>query len=63
MKVRIVREPAGSVDGVTLRNYRVGETYDIPAALAQYFVAQGFAVVEMRRRDRRVRQVRTLPEM
>jgi hypothetical protein len=62
VRVRIVREPSGSVDGVTLRNYRVGATYDIPAMLAQYFVAEGFAVVEMRRRDRRARPLRMLPE-
>jgi hypothetical protein len=41
VRVRIVREPAGSVDGVTLRNYRIGATYDIPAALRAVLRGRG----------------------
>ena len=52
MKVRITREPTGVVDGMALRYYHVGEAYDIPAVLAEYLVAEGYAAIEMRQRQR-----------
>ena len=51
MKVRIIKQPAGILDGLRLRCYRVGEAYDIPAAVATALVAEGFAIIEMRRPD------------
>ena len=38
----------GSVQGVSLRLYRPGQVYDLPAALAAYVVAEGLGIVEMR---------------
>ena len=52
MKVRIIRQPRGSVSGISLNNYRAGEVYDIPAILAEYLVMEEFALLEMRERDR-----------
>jgi hypothetical protein len=48
VKVRIVKQPTGSANGLSLRYYRVGKVYDVPAALASYLVAEGFAEIEMR---------------
>jgi hypothetical protein len=48
MKVRIFRQSYGSVQGVSLRLYRPGQVYDLPAALAAYVVAEGLGIIEMR---------------
>ena len=48
MKVRILRQSYGSVQGVSLRLYRPGQVYDLPPTLAAYVVAEGLAIVEMR---------------
>ena len=52
MRVRIVRQPHGTVSGVSLSSYRSGEVYDIPATLAEYLVMESYAILEMRDRDR-----------
>lgn len=52
MKVRITREPKGAVDGVSLRGYHAGLAYDVTPLLAEYLVAEGFAAIEMRQRQR-----------
>lgn len=48
MKVRILRQPSGSLEGLSLQRYHIGQTYDLPASIAAYLVAEGFAAVEMR---------------
>lgn len=48
----MTRDPTGVVDGMSLRYYHAGEAYDIPAVLAEYLVAEGFAAVEMRQQQR-----------
>jgi hypothetical protein len=48
MKVKILRQPRGTISGVTLSHYRPGEVYDIPAILAEYLVMEEFAMLEMR---------------
>lgn len=57
MKVRIGRQPRGTVDGISLQYYHPGRCYDLPASLAQYLAAEGFGIFEMRRhvRSKRVR--------
>jgi hypothetical protein len=52
MRVRITREPAGVVDGMALRYYHAGEAYEVPSVLAEYLVAEGYAAIEMRYRQR-----------
>jgi len=52
MKVRIMRDPTGVVDGMSLHFYHAGETYEVLPALAEYLVAEGYASIEMRRRQR-----------
>jgi hypothetical protein len=52
MKVRMVREPSGTVDGMALHFYHAGEAYEVHAALGEYLVAEGYAFIEMRRRQR-----------
>ena len=48
MRVIIVGQPRGTLEGLSLRKYRVGQTYDVPASLGAYLVAEGYALVEMR---------------
>jgi hypothetical protein len=48
MKVRILRQSYGSIHGVSLKWYRPGQVYDLPAALAAYVVTEGLGIVEMR---------------
>lgn len=52
MKVRITHEPRGTVDGMSLHYYHEGEVYDVSTRLAEYLVADGCAVIEMRERQR-----------
>jgi hypothetical protein len=55
VRIRIIRQPNGAVDGVSLRDYATGRRYDVPSSLAEYLVAQGFAFLEMRRSARSTR--------
>ena len=48
MKVRILRQPTGTIHGMSLQLYRPGQVYDVPATLAAYLVAEGLGIVEMR---------------
>ena len=52
MRVRITRTPRGVVDGMSLHYYHAGEAYDVTPELAEYLVAEGFASIEMRMRQR-----------
>jgi hypothetical protein len=52
MKVRMIRQPTGVVDGMSLHYYHAGEAYDVPTVLAEYLVAEGYASIEMRQRQR-----------
>ena len=49
MKVRVVRQAHGTVQGVTLQSYHAGHVYDIAPALAEFLIAEGYAILEMRR--------------
>jgi len=51
-----LRQPYGFVDGISLRHYRVGQVYELPAGLAEYLVTEGFAFFEMRSHQRSSRQ-------
>ena len=51
MKIRIIREPKGMLNGSELSRYRTGEAYDLPVIVAEYLVVEGFAIVEMRNND------------
>jgi hypothetical protein len=55
MKVRITRPPRGVVDGMSLHYYHPGEAYDVTPQLAEYLVAEGYASIEMRQRQRSTR--------
>jgi len=48
VKVRIIQQPTGTLDGMRLEKYLLGNTYDVPASIAAYLVAEGFAQAEMR---------------
>ena len=50
--MRIVVQPRGFVDGVSLRHYMLGQVYEVSATLAEYLVAEGYAQLEMRSRQR-----------
>lgn len=49
VKVRVVRQPQGTVQGIALRAYHPGRVYDLAPALADYLIAEGYALLEMRR--------------
>ena len=50
--VKILKYTTGNVDGISLAHYLPGRVYDVPPLLADYLVMQGYAIVEMRRRQR-----------
>jgi|1185.fasta_scaffold1218127_1 hypothetical protein len=52
MLVRIIRQPVGFADAVSLRHYQEGQTYEMDSTVADYLVLQGFALFEMRRHQR-----------
>ena len=52
MKVKIIRQPVGSVNGLNLTLYKPRLIYDLPADLASYLVTSGFARLEMRGSDK-----------
>jgi hypothetical protein len=56
--VRVIRQPFGTVNGIALHQYRLGQLYELPPSMAEYLVLQGFAVIEMRRgqRSKRLRE-------
>jgi hypothetical protein len=53
VKILILRQPFGIVQGVALKWYRPGIVYDLPATLAAYLVTEGFGLVEMRSEEQR----------
>jgi hypothetical protein len=52
VRIRIIRKPFGSVNGLDLGHYRQGSIYDMDPSLAEYLVLEGFAALEMRRAQR-----------
>jgi hypothetical protein len=53
MKVKILRRRLGHADGVSLRHYRPNEVYEVPPNIANYLVAEGLALFEMRNLEER----------
>jgi hypothetical protein len=47
MRIRITESLTGSIDGIQLDRFRVGETYDMGTTLASYLMAVGAAVPVM----------------
>ena len=43
MRIRITKPQSGSLDGVPLAGFVVGQTYEVPATLASYLVTLGTA--------------------
>ena len=50
--MRILKQPTGTLDGVSLAHYHVGKVYEVPASLGEYLVMEGYAIIEMRRAQR-----------
>ena len=44
MRVRITRQMSGSIDGIHLDYFEVGEVYDIGISLAHYLMGCGFVL-------------------
>jgi hypothetical protein len=53
MKVKILKRTLGHADGVSLRHYRPNEIYEVPPNIANFLVAEGVALFEMRNLDAR----------
>jgi len=43
MKLKMLQTRSGSPDGVTVNRYERGAVYEVPAALAEVFLDQGWA--------------------
>jgi hypothetical protein len=54
MRIRITESLTGSIDGIQLDRFRVGETYDMGTTLASYLMAVGAAVPAMDERTGRI---------
>jgi hypothetical protein len=52
VKIRIVRQPVGDVNGVAVSHYLPGHVYDVVPKLASYLVSEGFAFFERRNLDK-----------
>lgn len=52
MRVRIIDSPKGSVEGSDVNLLRVGATYDLSLPLAGLLLLEGWAVPELRMKDR-----------
>ena len=44
MRLRITRNMCGSIDGIKLDSFKVGEVYDVGISLAHYLMGCGFAL-------------------
>ena len=42
MRLRICRQPTGTIDGIELDQFRAGQVYDIATPLASVFIAEGW---------------------
>lgn len=62
VKVRILKRPAGTLDGMSLKRYVPGEVYDVSASVADYLVLQGYAVTEMRGGSRKRVHLKKKPD-
>ena len=53
--VRVIGQPYGFADGVSLRRYKPGQTYEMDPVLAEYMVLQGLGLFDLRRSLRSTR--------
>jgi hypothetical protein len=44
MRLRITREMCGSIDGIRLDDFKVGEVWDVGISLGHYLMGSGFAL-------------------
>jgi hypothetical protein len=51
--IRVIRQPIGSVNGLSLNLYKPGRCYDVDPAVAEFLVVSGYALIEMRKAERR----------
>ena len=54
MRIRITEPLTGSIDGIQLDRFRVGETYDMGTTLASYLMAVGAAAPVVDERPGRI---------
>jgi hypothetical protein len=52
MRVRITRQPTGTVCSVSLDSLRLGQVYELSASIAEFLVLEQCAAIEMRRAPR-----------
>lgn len=58
VRVRIIRQATGIVEGTDLSHFRPGRVYDIETTLAEFLILEGYAVAEMRRVNKPVERER-----
>jgi hypothetical protein len=62
VKVRIVKRPTGTLDGMALKRYVPGEVYDLSPGVADFLILEGFARPEMRSGTRSRVRVKKKPD-
>ena len=43
MRIRIIRAPAGQIDGIQLTRFETGEIYDVNMSIGTYLMVGGYA--------------------
>jgi hypothetical protein len=56
MLVKILKQPSGRLDGMELKRYILGESYNVSPSVADYLVLNEFAIVDVRGQQRSHRQ-------
>jgi len=54
MRVRLTQKHAEVIDGVSLEGHRPGDVFDLPAKDAKLLVAEHWAILERRQREKPV---------
>jgi hypothetical protein len=53
MRIKVMRKPVGSIEGIDVSSLQPGEIYEVSQELAGALLLLGYARVEMRRREDR----------
>jgi hypothetical protein len=48
VRIRILKKPPPVLEGVSLQHYQLDGVYDVTPLLANYLVAEGYAIFELR---------------
>ena len=63
MRIRIIRAPAGQIDGVHLTRFETGGVYDVNVSIATYLMVGGYAEAVADTSPARIVPLDTAPEV